>query len=86
MPTSFNPALVDMIRCPVTKTSLRIAADELVGQINSQIDKGEMLNNVGQKVTDKLEGGLINDDASLLLPIRGGIVILVTDQAIPLGN
>ena len=84
MAPSIDEELIAMIRCPLTKSPLRLATDEMVEQLNAQIDKGSLLNQVGQTVTAKIDSGFVNEDSTLLLPVRGGIVILITDQAIPL--
>ena len=78
--------LASMIRCPVTKSDLTIAETGLIESINQWIEENRLFNHVGQIVDSKIESGYINEDASLLLPIRGGIVILISDQAIPLGQ
>jgi len=82
--TDFSSSLVQMIRCPVTKSDLTIASEQTVSDLNQQIQDRKLLNQIGQVVEDPLEGGFVNEDKSLLLPVRGGIVILIADQAIPL--
>ena len=84
MQTSFDPDLIKMMRCPVSQSELTIASDELVKSLNQQIDSGQLMNQVGQPIESRIDSGFLNADESLLLPIRGGIVILVVDQAIPL--
>ena len=83
-PTDFSSSLVQMIRCPVTKSDLTVASEKTVSDLNQQIEKRKLLNQIGQVVEEPLESGFINQDGSLLLPVRGGIVILIADQAIPL--
>jgi len=84
MPTCFDPALIEMIRCPLTKSRLHPATNEIVDQLNSRIEIGEVQNQIGQTVHEKIDDGFVNENSTLLLPVRGGIIILVTDQAIPL--
>ena len=79
-----DPALLTMIRCPVTKSSLSVADSNLIESINKQIDNRQIVNRIGQTVESSLDGGLLNADRTLLLPIRDGIVVLVSDQAISL--
>ncbi len=79
-----NPILLNMIRCPVTHSDLEFVDQETLVKLNEQISRGELVNRLGQTVEGKLESGLVNADASLLLPIRGGIVVLIADQAIAL--
>ncbi len=84
MTQELNFNLAEMIRCPVTKSDLTKAMPELLATVNEAIAQGLVVNQVGQLVEVKVESGYVNEDASLLLPIRGGIVILISDDAIPL--
>ena len=79
-----NSEILQMIRCPVTKSDLAVAGDEVIKRLNQLIEAGDLVNRIGQKVETGFEGGFINEDESLFLPQRGGIVILISDQAIPL--
>jgi uncharacterized protein YbaR (Trm112 family) len=84
MSTNFDPELIHMIRCPITKSSLAPASPSLIEDMNRRIADGTLVNRMGQAVTDKLDGGFVNSDESWLLPVRGGIVVLIADQAIQL--
>ena len=75
-----------MIRCPVTKSDLTVASEQAVSDLNERIGNRTLLNQIGQVIEEPIESGFINQDGSLLLPVRGGIVILVVDQAIPIGQ
>ena len=75
-----------MIRCPVTKSDLTVASEQAVSDRNERIGNRTLLNQIGQVIEEPIESGFINQDGSLLLPVRGGIVILVVDQAIPIGQ
>ena len=82
----FSSNLVQMIRCPVTKSDLCVASEEVVLELNKQIESRKLLNQLGQVVEVPIESGFVNQDQSLLLPVRGGIVILIADQAISLNQ
>ena len=82
----FSASLVQMIRCPVTKSDLTVASEQAVSDLNERIGNRTLLNQIGQVIEEPIESGFINQDGSLLLPVRGGIVILVVDQAIPIGQ
>ncbi|MFT5299251.1 MAG: hypothetical protein ACI87E_000192 [Mariniblastus sp.] len=84
MSTKFAQDLIEMLRCPVTQSPLMQASAEIISNINTKIDAGSVVNQIGQTVTEPLESGFVNESGSLLLPVRGGIVILVSDQAISL--
>ena len=48
------------VRCPVTRTSLQVADDDLVNSLNSKIEQGQLVNRVGETVKTKLDGGMSN--------------------------
>ena len=76
--------ILALIRCPVTHSGLVIANQKTVAELNEKISKQELIDRTGKTVSRKIDSGLVNQDSSLLLPIRNGIVILIADQSIPL--
>ncbi|MEE8044566.1 MAG: Trm112 family protein [Thermodesulfobacteriota bacterium] len=77
--------LLNIIVCPETKQDLVIAESNIVEKINTLIENGELLNRSKQKVTEKIDGGLIQkDDRKYLYPIRDEIPILLIDESIVL--
>ena len=77
--------LLNIIVCPETKQDLVIAESDIVEKINTLIENGELLNRSKQKVTEKIDGGLIQkDDQKYLYPIRDEIPILLIDESIAL--
>lgn len=84
MSIHIDSGLVAVIRCPVTKSPLHEANLELIENLNQQIETGSLVNRIGQTVSAKLDSGFVNADQSLLLPVRGGIVVLLSDEAIVL--
>ena len=80
-----NEELLNIIVCPETKQDLVIAESDIVDKINTLIENGELLNRSKQKVTEKIDGGLIQkDDRKYLYPIRDEIPILLIDESIAL--
>ena len=76
--------LLDIIVCPETKQSLKIADKETVDQINNSIELKSLKNKTGQIVEDKIQAGLVVEDKSLLYPIREDIPILLPEESISL--
>ena len=77
--------LLNIIACPETKQDLVLAEKGIVEKINRLIEEGTLVNRFNQKITDKIDGGLIRkDDRKYLYPIRDDIPLLLTDESIPL--
>ena len=77
--------LLNIIVCPETKQDLVIAETNIIKKINILIENGELLNRSKQKVTEKIDSGLIQkDDQKYLYPIRDEIPILLIDESISL--
>ena len=79
--------LLKIIACPETKQDLAIVEADIIEKINTLIENGELLNRSKQRVTEKIDGGLIQkEDKKYLYPIRDEIPILLIDESIPLEN
>ncbi len=78
-----HPDFLKLVRCPVTHGRLQSLPDTVRLEINGKIQAGEVFNRIGQKVEWELEAVLINQDHSLFIPIRDGIVSLIADELIP---
>ena len=79
-----HPDLLRCLRCPITKSPLQLAEEELVGRINRAIAAGNVSSRMSQRLERPLDGGLVNAQRTYLLPIYGGIPCLIGDNAIPL--
>ena len=55
-------------------------------KINLLIEKGELLNRSKQKVSDKIDCGLVRADRKYLYPVRDDIPILLMDESINIEN
>ena len=76
--------LLNIIACPETKQGLILAGPETVEKVNSLIEKGGIKNRLGEAVGDRIDGGLVREDGKYLYPIRGGIPVLLIEEAISL--
>ena len=84
MRQKIDPQLLELIRCPVTHSPLTEADPGLIDSLNQEIANRNLVNQIGQTVDQEIDAGLVNADGSLLLPIYNGIVVLISDQAIPI--
>ena len=82
MNPKIDSELLQMLRCPVTKSRLTSATSSDIENLNRRIQDGEIANRAGERVAAPLENGFINEDRSLIFPVRGEIIILTADQAI----
>lgn len=79
--------LLDILVCPETKQGLVLAEPVLINKINGLIETGDLRNRSKQKVTEKIDGGLVQkNEKKYLYPIRDEIPILLIEESIPLEN
>ncbi len=74
--------LLEILQCPETRTPLTLADDRIVAAINSAIAAERLKNRGGDKMTKRLDGGLLRADGAVLYPIVDGIPILLVDESI----
>ena len=75
--------LLEILCCPETKQPVTLVASDVIDRINAKIAGGELVNRGGQKVEEKIDGGLLREDRKFLYPIRDEIPIMLEDEAIP---
>ena len=78
--------LLEIICCPETHQPLLQADAELVADLNRRIEAGTLLDRVDDKISQKIDGGLLREDGKILYPIRQEIPTLLIEQGIPLGQ
>ncbi|MGY8824818.1 MAG: Trm112 family protein [Candidatus Latescibacterota bacterium] len=76
--------LLAILACPENKTPVHQAEQDLIDQLNSRIESGELSNRGGKKVEKQLDGGLVREDGAYLYPIDDDIPIMLIDEAIAL--
>lgn len=75
--------LLDILCCPETKQDLELIEEGTVKKINEAIAAGAVKNRGGEKVSEKIDAGLLREDKKYLYPIREDIPIMLIDEAIP---
>ncbi len=81
---AIDPALLDIICCPVTHQPLApIAAGELT-RLNRLIERQQIRNGDGEVVETVLDQALVTRDGRLAYPVRDGIPVLLAEEGIAL--
>ena len=66
-----DPCLLELICCPITRQSLRLA------------DEAELVS-ASASASRSITAGLVREDGNMLYPISDGIPLLVPEEGIPL--
>jgi uncharacterized protein YbaR (Trm112 family) len=81
---NLDKELLAILCCPETKQDVALADQSLIDQLNERITKGELANKAGQRIAEKLDGGLLRADRKILYPVREDIPVMLIEEGIPL--
>lgn len=76
--------LLALVRSPASGAQMQSATLDLVERINAAIALQAVHDQSGSVVAKPIESGLVDLKKRCLFPVRQGITILVSGQAIPL--
>ncbi len=76
--------LLDIICCPVTRSSLELLSEGELAALNELIGSRLIKNREDAVVDAPLAEALVTRSAKLIYPIRDGIPVLLEEQAMPL--
>ena len=76
--------LLEILVCPETKQRVSIAADEVIVQINTRIDAGDLRNRGGDPVRQPISEGLLREDGKILYVVDDGIPVMLIEESIEL--
>jgi uncharacterized protein YbaR (Trm112 family) len=79
-----DETLLDILVCPETKQSLRLADTDVLQQVNEAIAAGSVTTRGGESLSEPLSAALVRDDGEVLYPVRDDIPIMLIDESIPL--
>ncbi|MGC6441879.1 MAG: Trm112 family protein [Rubripirellula sp.] len=74
--------VLELLQCPLTGKKLSLASDQMILSVNEAIANGNARDRIEQKVSQKIDGGLVTDEGVWLYPIREEIPTLVVEEAI----
>lgn len=76
--------LLDILCCPETRQDLRLAGTEELRELNLAIGRGAVRDARGRPVAEVVEDALVRVDGIRAYPVRGGIPVLLVDEALVL--
>jgi len=76
--------LLDIICCPVTRSSLELLPEAELTVLNELIGARRIKNREDAVIEAPLQEALVTRSGKLIYPIRDGIPVLLEDQAMPL--
>ena len=82
--TSVDPELLAILRCPESLQPVRLADDSMVRRLQDQARQGSLQNLQGEKVAADFEALLLREDGKRAYLVRGGIPVMLIDEAVAL--
>jgi uncharacterized protein YbaR (Trm112 family) len=76
--------LLDILCCPVTRTSLELLPERELALLNERIAAQRIKNREDIVVAEPLAEALVTRSGKLVYPVRDGVPVLLEDQAMPL--
>jgi uncharacterized protein YbaR (Trm112 family) len=76
--------LLEILVCPETKQRVSVAADDIISQLNTRIDAGDLRNRGGDPVSQPVSEGLLREDGKILYIVDDGIPVMLVEESIEL--
>ena len=76
--------LLEILVCPENRLPVKPAEAALLERINGAIAAGVLVNRGGERVTEKIEEGLVREDGKVLYPVREDIPVMLIEEGIDL--
>lgn len=78
--------LLDIVCCPVTRSSLELLPERELAILNERIAAHRVRNREDIVVTEPLTEALVTRSGKLVYPVRDGVPVLLEEQAMPLAQ
>jgi uncharacterized protein YbaR (Trm112 family) len=76
--------LLDILCCPETRQDLHLAGPDQLRELNAAIARREVKDAQGRTVAEAVDEALVRQDGFRAYAVRGGIPILLSDEALVL--
>jgi uncharacterized protein YbaR (Trm112 family) len=86
IPIVITESLLNILRCPQSRTRLSVAEPILVANLNRAISLGTLRNLAGERVERQLSGALVREAGDVAYPIIDDIPVLIPDEGIDLAS
>ena len=74
--------LLEILVCPETGEPLEEAGREIIERLNELVELGTLVDRSGERISEKIEEGLICRGGEYLYPVRENIPILLLENSI----
>jgi uncharacterized protein YbaR (Trm112 family) len=74
--------LLDILCCPVSKRPLRTLKSGELEILNAGIEKGQVQNVAGEKLSQRVDEGLVTTDGKVVYRVDDGIPVMLPEQGI----
>ena len=81
---ALSPDLLEILRCPENRTTLELADEALIAKLKDAVSAGNLKNKNGEAVSEKLDGGLVREDKTIVYAVRYDIPVMLVEEGIPL--
>ena len=83
---AIDPALLEILVCPVTKQPVSLLDSERLETLNQLIARGEVSSLNGKSVASPLHEALITRTGTTVYPVEQGIPVMLEGEGIDVGN
>lgn len=79
---ALDKELLEILCCPETRQPLRLAGSVELASLNEAIGRGKVKDPRGGVVREPVEEALVREDGGRAYAVRGGIPVLLLDEAL----
>ena len=77
-----DPKLLEILRCPVTKQTVKLLPKQKLKALNTAIKSGDITYVDGSKIDEPLAEALITDNGRTVYRVDDGIPVMLEDMSI----